>query len=552
MSGLRNNSRPQFKTIVPSLSPKPTQAQAAKTAVICARVSTDQQSEQGRSIPTQLQAMRQYATLHDINVVAELADDISGTIPIRQRPDGARLYQFIDGRKCDAVIFFAVDRVTRDEDLIEINVIRRDVRNAGMELHYAADGGKADLSTWGGVIDTLKAAGAAEERRKIVERTQRGRKAKAQAGKWVGGNAPPYGYRKVGKGRETTLEIDAFEAAIVRRIFESYVGLRTSPMSLFAIKQALNAEGVPSPGRYGRAVRGKRGWHQTIIAAILRRKAYAGTFTYAGVAIHLPALAIVSEQVHEQAVARLSDRAKHIYARKNPYLLSGRLRCVCGRSMLGYTLTKPNGKSHRYYRCADCSENTTQRVCRERMVRADWVEAEAWAWLKRIATDDDYLRDALAIKAEREADDSQPKRDLLAALDNDITKQTRKLQRLAGAYGEADDNEAEAIKTESKETSRKLDLLKAERDDLAREVGQGAANKAQRESIVAALARIRGKIENADFAAQRVFVGRLDVRGRMIYESEARKIRLNLAILEDSPNVADSLSIKLIISSHLL
>ncbi len=132
-------------------------------AVLVARVSTPLQAEQGRSIESQFEAMRQYAARIGATVIDELEDDISGVVPIRERKGGQALYRYIDRRECDAVIFYTIDRITRDEDLIEINVLRRDCRNAGIELHYAADGGKADLTTWGGVIDTLKAAGAAED-----------------------------------------------------------------------------------------------------------------------------------------------------------------------------------------------------------------------------------------------------------------------------------------------------------------------------------------------------------------------------------------------------
>ena len=102
----------------------------SKRAIICARVSTTAQAEKGHSIPSQFEPMRQYAKREGLTVIAEVQDDISGAIPIRQRPGGRALYEHIDGKTAEAVVFFTVDRITRDEDLIEINVIRRDVRNA--------------------------------------------------------------------------------------------------------------------------------------------------------------------------------------------------------------------------------------------------------------------------------------------------------------------------------------------------------------------------------------------------------------------------------------
>ena len=192
-------------------------------AVLAARVSSEGQAKYGYSIGTQFKAMREYAAVHGFTVIDEVADDCSGTIPIRERPGGAKLYKYIDGHKADALIFYTLDRATRDEDLIEISILRRDLRQAGIELHWC-DSGKSDLGTMGGVIDTLKAAGAAEERKKIVERTRRGKVGKAQAGKWVGNAPEPYGYMRIGKGKTVALVIHEPEAAVARRIFWAYTG----------------------------------------------------------------------------------------------------------------------------------------------------------------------------------------------------------------------------------------------------------------------------------------------------------------------------------------
>jgi site-specific DNA recombinase len=47
-------------------------------AILYARVSTDDQAEKGYSLPTQLDAMRQYAQANGFQVVRELCDDCSG------------------------------------------------------------------------------------------------------------------------------------------------------------------------------------------------------------------------------------------------------------------------------------------------------------------------------------------------------------------------------------------------------------------------------------------------------------------------------------------
>ena len=90
-----------------------------KQATLYARVSTDQQSEKGYSIPSQLKACRDYAERQGWKIVGEYADDCSGTIPVAHRPEGARLYQDIEGRQVDAVVLYTMDRAARDEDVLE-------------------------------------------------------------------------------------------------------------------------------------------------------------------------------------------------------------------------------------------------------------------------------------------------------------------------------------------------------------------------------------------------------------------------------------------------
>jgi site-specific DNA recombinase len=163
----------------------------SKRAVIVARVSTEGQGQRGFSITTQLEAMRAYCAAAGLIVAHELQDVISGTKPLRDRPGGAAMIRIIETGEFEAVVFYAVDRVTRDDDVIELATLRRDVKRAGIELHYANEGGKADLSALGGIIDNVRATLAAEERKKIIERSVRGRRGKAAAGRWVGQGDTP-------------------------------------------------------------------------------------------------------------------------------------------------------------------------------------------------------------------------------------------------------------------------------------------------------------------------------------------------------------------------
>jgi site-specific DNA recombinase len=490
----------------------------SKRAVICARVSTAQQAEQGRSIESQLAAMRDYAALHGMDVVAEIQDDISGTVPIRERPGGRRLYELIKGRRADAVVFYTVDRITRDEDLIEINTIRRDCRNAGIELHYAADGGRADLSTWGGVIDTLKAAGAAEERKKIVERNARGRRAKAQAGRWVGTGDPPLGYRRAGHGKQSALEINESEAAVVRRIFEDYIGANgVKPVSVRSLVERLTAEGVPTPAHLQPASKANtRGWHTRSVNMILTRELYAGVLTYSDIRIEAPELAIITRSMFEAAQERKRrNKAQAARYRKRDYLLAGHIRCTCGRAMVG----KDKRDRYRYYYCAGRSLPKHLRTCHEPFVTARMVEGEAWRWLESLCTDESALTAAIIELEKRTANDLEPMRAQLVRLDREIERERRAINVWVKSYPDASDDELEDLKGNVRAASARLESLRRDRDGLSRQIEQSTISRTQQRELLESVRLYREDILNADYEIQRFMLDRFNFVCRLRYDN---------------------------------
>ena len=503
----------------------------SKTAILCARVSTDAQAEHGRSLQTQLEAERQYATAHGFEIVAEITDDISGAVPIRQRPGGARLYSYIDGHKCAAVIFYTVDRITRDEDLIEINVIRRDIRNAGMELHYAADGGQADLSTMGGMIDTLKAAIAAEERKKIAERNTRGRRAKAQAGKWVGHGDPPFGYRRVGWGRDARLEIDEAEAALVRRIFALCVGTHLRPsMSTRGIVATLNDEQIPSPS-------GKV-WRHGTVALILRAEIYVGILRYRNVDElgFAPELRIVEDDTFQEAARQLrvnTERAAR--NRKRDYLLTGHIRCVCGRAMNGIT-NSTHGTM--YYRCGNRMEPKQVRFCFESQVRGEQIDRLAWSWLVQLMTDETYLTQALDVYATRQSSQVQDVTDDLSRVEGEIQRTQRRLERLTDELTEAEGSVAEVLRSKQRTVGIRLDALKREQQQLAAEVGRTVLTKDRQRAIVHSLSQYREQIEAIapdDIEAKKYILDSFELQCRVIRDADGgRSVMLSCGVADHS------------------
>ena len=80
-------------------------------AVIYARVSTDEQAEQGYSLPEQVDACRKYAASNGYTVVAEFREDYTGTR--LDRPELNKVLDMAAARAFDVLIVHDVDRLAR-------------------------------------------------------------------------------------------------------------------------------------------------------------------------------------------------------------------------------------------------------------------------------------------------------------------------------------------------------------------------------------------------------------------------------------------------------
>lgn len=169
----------------------------------------------------------------------------------------------------------------------------------------------------------------------------RGRVAAVKRGCYIG-NYAPYGYKKVKRGKDHTLEIIEDEAAVVRMIFDLYINEGLTP---YRIAQRVNKLGVPAP-------RGDK-WVKDTVRVILRNQHYEGKVVFNKIKattvvehgervvkrlLQPPEEVIIAEGKHtgiistetweaaQRLVAR-NPRVRHTYALKNPF--SGVL--VCGK-----------------------------------------------------------------------------------------------------------------------------------------------------------------------------------------------------------------------------
>src|SRR4051812_24437307 len=105
-----------------------------KRALLVARVSTAGQ-EDNYSSETQFDAMQKYASNMSVDVAGQILDICSGAVPIFDRPGGQQILAAIKTRAIDIIIFYTIDRASRDEDVIDFIMLKRELREANIELH---------------------------------------------------------------------------------------------------------------------------------------------------------------------------------------------------------------------------------------------------------------------------------------------------------------------------------------------------------------------------------------------------------------------------------
>jgi putative DNA-invertase from lambdoid prophage Rac len=164
------------------------------------RVSTEDQVE-NTSLDDQARQIKGIAITHNLELEHIYEErGVSGAVPLLRRDEGCKLAFLREG---DTVIVSKLDRMFRDAR-DALNVIG-DWEEAGINLIINGYGNVMDKSNPNGrFMLEIMAVFSGEERRRIKERVLAGRRAKKQAGGFLGGE-PPFGYSRSGNGRNSRL-----------------------------------------------------------------------------------------------------------------------------------------------------------------------------------------------------------------------------------------------------------------------------------------------------------------------------------------------------------
>lgn len=507
-------------------------------AVVYARVSTKGQRERGYSLPTQVKGCEDYAHRHGLKVVATIQEDISGATRLDERKGGLQLLELVNSGQVQAVIVWRLDRLSRPPEgeysrlLTTIETLGR----AGASVHDC-DSGEIRDSMESIMIAFFKGLSASKERADITERSIRGRVAKAKSGKWVGQGFPPYGYRKIGRGREAHIEIDEVDAQVVKQIFEWYTGKDGPPLSLYAIAQRLTGAGIKTPGHWRR--NGSDYWNYSHIGRrLLRRRVYLGEFEYKGIKLNFPELAIIDEATWQTAQNRLDTAKQRPRKRKNGnvFLVTGiRFQCPCGGnfSSVSRTIkTKDGPHFHAYYRCKRRDAYPNMGLCHESPLRVGDVDKVVWEWVVDTISSDERLDEIISEMAERAAAELEPARNELATVEDLRAKTERKIRRLMAAFGESDNPTIEgALKSQISEAAALQESLERQRASLIGKIASAEITPAMKAEIMATAHKVRDRLEDGgDDEDKLAVIEALDVKAELFYKDGEKWLKLRCGI----------------------
>ena len=486
-----------------------------KRAAIYARVSTDDQAETGYSLPSQVDACRVYTERLGYSVAAELYEDCSGAEPVSNRPQGKKLTEFIKRREVDAVIIHQVDRLSRD--IVDLLTTVQSWLRAGVEIH-AGDVGKIESEL--DIVLVIKGWQGSDERKKIRERSMRGKRAKAQAGRVVG-HRPPYGYNHIrdDNGKVVNFEPDNDQAQIVRLIFQWYVygDEEGNRLAANAIARRLSEMRIPTPGEQQKGyhrIRSSGMWQADKVIKILSHEVYAGVWYFGArigrthekrppeewYAVDVPA--IIDRDTWDAAQLQ-RKRNKQMAKRnsKHDYLLSGLIKCSCGYAVCGEYFS-----NHRYYSCSSKNNRYVELEgcdCRAHSVRADAIENDIWDSIVNLFNNIPRFEELLLIAQQEELNALDPKREELAAVESMIldteseaTEIGQALKRAAGIVGNM-------LKQDMETVNQRYDALCKRRDELLTDLETRRLTDNAIQEAIQFAEDVQAGINNADFMTKR-------------------------------------------------
>ena len=315
-----------------------------KIAGLYMRVSTEDQANEGFSLPEQKERLETYCKLKGYEIGGYYTDEGISAKKGNKRPEFERLKEDIRKKKVNLMLAIKQDRISRSvydwEEIISfVEENEADLEFVYDDINTASSNGK--------MVARIMMSVSQAEIERTSERTKMG-----LAGAIKQGHIPhkaPLGYKHENK----KLVIDESTKDIVIKIFNLY----HDGNSHFKIASILNEE----------KALGKDNWRDSTITNILANEVYKGDFVHGKRTKHPTYYSnvvepLVSEELWYECQQQRRRNAK-AYKRNEDYLFLQKLKCPnCGRILGGKATRKKNGNIYYYYYCHDCKLNIKESV----------------------------------------------------------------------------------------------------------------------------------------------------------------------------------------------
>ena len=364
------------------------------------RVSTEDQAQEGFSLPEQKERLEAYCKFKGFVIKDYYTDAGISAKTGNYRPEFERLKEDIKSKKINTIIALKQDRITRS--IFDWEELMRFLEENDAYLDCVND----DINTTnanGKMVSRILMSVSQQEIERTSERTKVG-----LAGAIKQGHIPhqaPLGYKHENK----KLVIDHLTKDVVIRIFELY----HKGMSYQKISTLFNKE----------QVLGKTNWRDSSIVAILENEIYKGDFIHGKRTKHPTYYEnvvepIVSKEMWEECQVQKKKNSKS-YQRTLTYLFLQKLRCPkCNRILGGKATQKKNGNIYYYYYCHDCKINFKESL----------VEEYFNDFVNELVEYDSVVNQFFLPMIKQKFDEPQEE------LKKDINKQKDKLERIKRAY----------------------------------------------------------------------------------------------------------------------
>lgn len=325
---------------------------------IYVRVSTQEQFDEGFSIPAQKERLRAFCTSQGWTIVNEYVEEGYSAKDVN-RPQLQALLDDLKKDQFDLVLVYRLDRLTRS--VLDLYQLLKTFDENNVSFKSATE--VYDTTTAiGRLFITLVAALAQWERENLAERVKFGTQQMVEQGIRPG-SPRPFGYQY----QNSKLIIKKDEAKWVKYIFDKYItnGAQT-------IARELNQMGIKN----------KNGdtWHGSSVRYILNNPLYAGLlrWDYRGsignkrVFNDDPTIVdlqqqgfepIISKEDYERTQSLIKSRHKAQVRSTTHYPFSTIVRCSeCGNKYVGRTEIRQPGD--RKYRSYSCQGNRKYGICK--------------------------------------------------------------------------------------------------------------------------------------------------------------------------------------------